>query len=157
MRNNDILRSLRYMLKMNNPKMADLCGLAGYLVTHEEIEEFLKPELSEESPDSPDEVVAYLLDGLIISNRGKDPLRPTPPLELPMTNNLVLKKLRVAFQLQEEDMHAILESSGFKIGKSELSALMRKRDHGNYRECGDQVLRNFLKGLTLRLHSVKPT
>jgi uncharacterized protein YehS (DUF1456 family) len=155
MRNNDILRSLRYMLKINNAKMADLCGSAGYLVTHEEFEDFLQGESDDETPDSPDEVVAYLLDGLIISNRGKDPNRPSPPLDLPMTNNLVLKKLRVAFQLQEQDMLNILESSGFKIGKSELSALMRKRDHGNYRECGDQVLRNFLKGLTLRLHSVK--
>jgi uncharacterized protein YehS (DUF1456 family) len=29
--------------------------------------------------------------------------------------------------------------------------LFRKVGHDNYRPCGDQLLRNFLKGLTLRV------
>jgi uncharacterized protein YehS (DUF1456 family) len=91
------------------------------------------------------------LDGLIYFKRGKDDSRPAPPLELPLTNNTVLKKLRVAFELKEEDMHEILKSSGFPLSKPELTALLRKQGHTNYRECGDQVLRNFLKGLTLRV------
>ena len=85
----------------------------------------------------------------MIHKRGKDESRPAPPIELPLTNNLILKKLRVAFELKEEDLHAILKNAGFPISKPELSALFRKAGHSNYRVCGDQLLRNFLKGLTL--------
>ena len=76
--------------------------------------------------------------------------RPPPPMELPITNNVVLKKLRVAFELKDEDLLAIIAAAGFSIGKPELSAFFRKSDHKHYRPCGDQFLRNFLKGLTFR-------
>jgi uncharacterized protein YehS (DUF1456 family) len=48
-------------------------------------------------------------------------------------------------------MHAILKAAEFPVSKPELSALFRKFGHTNYRTCGDQLLRNFLKGLTLRV------
>ncbi|MBH3716247.1 DUF1456 family protein, partial [Pseudomonas aeruginosa] len=83
--------------------------------------------------------------------RGLAAPRPLPPLELPLSNNMILKKLRVAFELKEEDLHAILASVDFPVSKPELSALFRKPGHSNYRTCGDQLLRNFLKGLTLRV------
>ncbi|MBI8761564.1 DUF1456 family protein, partial [Pseudomonas aeruginosa] len=83
--------------------------------------------------------------------RGRAEPRPLPPLELPLSNNMILKKLRVAFELKEEDLHAILASVDFPVSKPELSALFRKPGHSNYRTCGDQLLRNFLKGLTLRV------
>jgi uncharacterized protein YehS (DUF1456 family) len=69
---------------------------------------------------------------------------------VPVTNNTVLKKLRVAFELKEDDMHAILQSVDFPVSKPELNALFRKAGHSNYRACGDQLLRNFLKGLAQR-------
>ena len=90
-----------------------------------------------------------VIDGWLYK-RGKDESRPTPPIEVPVTNNMVLKKLRVAFELKEEDMHAILKAADFPVSKPELSALVRKVGHSNYRACGDQLLRNFLKGLALR-------
>ena len=68
-----------------------------------------------------------------------------------ITNNLVMKKLRVAFELRDADLHAIFESAGFPVAKPELSALFRQPGHKNYRACGDQMLRNFLKGLTMRV------
>ncbi len=97
--------------------------------------------------------VGAFLDGLIILNRGKDDSKPRRPIELPISNNLVIKKLRVAFQLRDDAMIEIMASVGFKFGKPELSALLRKRDQRNYREAGDQVLRNFLRGLTMRLRA----
>ncbi|MDD5404786.1 MAG: DUF1456 family protein, partial [Sulfuricella sp.] len=66
-----------------------------------------------------------------------------------------LKKLRVAFELKEEDMHKVLELAGFGVSKPELSALFRQKGHKNYRACGDQLLRNFLKGLVIRLRGDK--
>lgn len=149
---NDVLRSLRYLLQINNAKVVEICGLAGCLVAEDEIHEFLRHEEDPGFVVCPDDVLAYFLDGLIYFKRGKDESRPAPPLELPVSNNLVLKKLRVAFQLREEDMLAIIQSSGFKFNKAELSAVLRKNGHPNYRECGDQALRHFLKGLTKRVH-----
>ena len=88
---------------------------------------------------------------MIVHYRGRDDTQPQRAPEARITNNLVLKKLRVAFQLKDVDMHAIFAEAGFPLSKPELSALFRQPDHKNYRACGDQLLRNFLKGLTARL------
>jgi uncharacterized protein YehS (DUF1456 family) len=64
-----------------------------------------------------------------------------------LTNNDILKKIRVALELKDEDIIHILKLSDFEVSKSELGALFRKPDHPNYKECGDQLLRNFLNGL----------
>ena len=66
-----------------------------------------------------------------------------------MDNNDILKKLRVALKLRNEDILEILQLVDFKISPNELSALFRNPDHPNYRTCGDQVLRNFLNGLII--------
>jgi uncharacterized protein YehS (DUF1456 family) len=68
-----------------------------------------------------------------------------------MTNNDILKKLRVALKLKDEDIIHIMSLSDFTMSRSELSALFRKEDHPNYMECGDQVLRKFLDGLIIHL------
>jgi uncharacterized protein YehS (DUF1456 family) len=68
-----------------------------------------------------------------------------------LTNNDILKKLRVALQLKDDDIVHILSLVDFKISKSELGAIFRKEDHPNYKECGDQLLRNFLNGLVIHL------
>jgi uncharacterized protein YehS (DUF1456 family) len=68
-----------------------------------------------------------------------------------MTNNDILKKLRVALQLKDDDIVKILSLVDFKVTTSELSAIFRKEDHPNYKECGDQLLRNFLNGLIIHL------
>ncbi|RZA05790.1 MAG: DUF1456 family protein [Proteobacteria bacterium] len=152
MLNADVLRSLRYALQINNYKIVETCELAGVLVTEAEIFDFLRPEEDPDALPCPDEVLAGFLDGVIYRQRGKDESRPMPPFELPVTNNLVLKKLRVAFQLREEDILELFTSQGFSFGKAELSAVLRKKGHPNYRECGDQALRNFLKALTVKIH-----
>ena len=62
-----------------------------------------------------------------------------------------MKKLRVALQLRDDEIVAILMLVDFRISKTELGAFFRKEDHPNYKECGDQVLRNFLNGLIIHL------
>ncbi|MDX1640983.1 MAG: DUF1456 family protein, partial [Balneolaceae bacterium] len=97
--------------------------------------------------DTTHELTAYFLDGLIYYKRGKSDKHPPRPIRTPVTNNMVLKKLRVAFKLRDDDILEILTSTGFEISKSEVNALFQKPSHSNYREAGDQVLRYFLKGL----------
>ena len=66
-----------------------------------------------------------------------------------MTNNDILKKLRVALKLRDEDIIQVLHLADFEVSKSEVNALFRTEDHPNYKECGDQLLRNFLNGLII--------
>ena len=73
-----------------------------------------------------------------------------------MTNNDILKKLRVALKLRDEDIVNILMLVDFRISKSELGAFFRKEDHPKYMECGDQILRNFLNGLVIHLRGPMP-
>ncbi len=135
MLNNDVLRSIRYTLNLSDSALLELLHNA-------------EPDLDLVPMD--DELMVGFLDNLIINRRGPSP-RPAPPTKLPLTNNTILKKLRVAFALHEVDLMDILNSVDFEVSKPELSALFRKEGHNNYRECGDQLLRQFLKGLTLSL------
>jgi uncharacterized protein YehS (DUF1456 family) len=151
MLNNDVLRSLRYTLDISDAQMVDIIKLSGKQVAPSDLAAVLKKEDEEGFTPCDDELMAHFLDGLVFFKRGKDDSRPAQPLELPVTNNMVLKKLRVAFELKEDDMHAIMNSVDCPVSKPEMSALFRKFGHSNYRTCGDQFLRNFLKGLTLRV------
>jgi uncharacterized protein YehS (DUF1456 family) len=68
-----------------------------------------------------------------------------------MSNNDILKKLRVALKLKNDDIQKILLLANFNVSISELNAFFRNEDHPNYKECGDQILRNFLNGLVIHL------
>jgi uncharacterized protein YehS (DUF1456 family) len=72
-----------------------------------------------------------------------------------LTNNDILKKLRVALSFKDTDIIECLELVEFKVSKSELAALFRNIDHPNYKECGDQLLRNFLNGLIIKNRGIK--
>lgn len=148
---NDVLRSLRYLLDISDTKMAQITRSNGFKVSDADISSYLKKDEDEGFVHCPDEAMAHFLDGLVIFKRGRDESRPLPPIDLPVSNNQILKKLRVAFELKDDDIHAILNSVDFPVSKPELSALFRKSDHKNFRPCGDQLLRNFLKGLSLRV------
>jgi uncharacterized protein YehS (DUF1456 family) len=147
--NNDVLRSVRHMLNITEPKLAEIIKLGGGFATPQELSSYLTREDEPGFVECPQNLMDQFLNGLIYFKRGRDESRPPLQRDLP-TNNVVLKKLRVAFALKDDDIIALLKNVGFEIGKSELSALFRKEDHPNYRVCGDQLLRNFLKGLTAR-------
>lgn len=93
--------------------------------------------------------LARFLNGLIIKNRGPKGDEPPEP-DTVLSNNMVLKKLKIALNLQADDVIALLQLSDFRLSKHELSALFRHPSHKNYRECLDQLLRNFLGGIEAR-------
>lgn len=151
--NNDVLRSIRYTLNLADAKVIEIMQLAGGDVAPADLAGFLKKEDEAGFVECDDAVMVAFLDGLIIHRRGRMESRPAPENQpaARLTNNIILKKLRVAFELKDEDMHQVLALAGFDVSKPELSALFRTRGHKNYRACGDQLLRNFLKGLAMRL------
>ncbi|MGK0386098.1 MAG: hypothetical protein ACI849_000705 [Patiriisocius sp.] len=75
---------------------------------------------------------------------------------MPLNNNDIIKKLRVAHKLRDDDIVKILELVDFNVTKSELGALFRNENHPKYVECGDQILRNFLNGLIIHLRGPMP-
>lgn len=148
MTNNDVLRSIRYILNINETALIEIFNQVDFKVSPEDLSSFLKQEEEEGYRNCSDKVLSRFLDGLIVYKRGRDDTRPPPPLEISITNNIILKKLRVAFELKDSDIIQLIEKSGLKITKTELSAFFRNQDHRNYRDCGNQFLRNLLKGMS---------
>lgn len=73
-----------------------------------------------------------------------------------LSNNDILKKLRVAHKMRNEDIIEVLKLVEFDISKGALGDMFRKEDHPNYVEAGDQILRNFLNGLIIKLRGPMP-
>lgn len=169
MNNNDILIRLRYALDIKNTTMIDIFKLGGVDVTKEDVLKMLTKskdsydhETDNDNDIAEDEenlcshtMVESFLNGLIIFKRGQQDPKPgqsTAPAikNNERINNLLLKKLKIALTLTSEDMLDILEAAGVMITKGELSAILRKEGHRNYKECGDRYARNFLKGLAIK-------
>jgi uncharacterized protein YehS (DUF1456 family) len=170
MNNNDILIRLRYALDIKNTDMVEIFKLGGIDLTKEEVlkvltkpkdydedETSLEVELDEDHIPCDNVMLESFLNGLIIFKRGKQEPKPGQPEKPVMSiknngsvNNVLLKKLKIALSLTSEDMLDILEEAGVVITKGELSALLRKEGHKNYKACGDRYARNFLKGLAIR-------
>ncbi|WP_045520201.1 DUF1456 family protein [Neobacillus niacini] len=169
MENNDILVRLRYALDIKNTDMVEIFKLGGIEVSKDEVLKILT-----KSKDSYDDEVDYdditedednikctnsmlesFLNGFITFKRGKQepkpgqPDTPTPSRSKESVNNILLKKLKIALALTSEDMLDIFEKAGITVTKGELSAILRKEGHKNYKQCLDKYARNFLKGLAI--------
>ena len=149
MTNNDILRRIRYIFDFNDSKMITIFSLAGLQVTREQISDWLKKEEDQAYKNCNDTQLAIFLNGLIIDKRGKKD-GPQPEPEKKLTNNIIFRKIKIALNLKADDVLMILELADIRISKHELSAFFRKSGHKHFRECKDQILRNFLKGVQIK-------
>ncbi|HCL5622586.1 TPA: DUF1456 family protein [Kluyvera ascorbata] len=152
---NDILRSVRYILKMNNNDLVRVFALGEAEVSVEQLAPWLRKEDEEGFVRCPDIMLLCFLNGLIYEKRGRDESAPALAVERRINNNIMLKKLRIAFALKTDDILAILTQQQFRVSMPEITAMMRAPDHKNFRECGDQFLRYFLRGLAIREHAAK--
>ena len=152
MTHNDVIRRLRYALDLSNPAVVEIFRLSGRDLLLSDFMALLKKEGEEGYQECSDAVLEGFLDGLIALKRGKKEGEPASAVTGGghLSNNDILKKIRIALELKEAEMLAVFQLAGFPTSKSELTALFRTKGHENYKECGDQLLRNFLKGLTLK-------
>ena len=170
MNNNDILIRIRYALNLKDGQMVKIFKLGGVEVTEEEVKKMLtkvKEEFGFQDADSNEtlpcnnKMLDAFLNGLITFKRGpqeKKSGQPENPVSITRRNNInniVLKKLKIALSLTSEEDIDILGLAGVKISKGELSAVLRKEGHKNYKECGDRYLRNFLKGLAIQYRTTQ--
>lgn len=149
MTNNDILRRIRYTFDLSDSQMIAIFSQADHEVTREEISDWLKKDDDPAFKECSDTRMAIFLNGFINKRRGKrEGAQPKP--ETRLNNNIIFTKLKIALNLKAEEIIELLALAGFHIGKHELSAFFRRPDHKHYRECKDQILRNFLKGVQLK-------
>lgn len=146
MTNNDILRRIRYAFDFKDSQMIAIFAAADQTVTRAQISDWLKKEEDPSFKKMVDTELALFLNGLINTKRGKrEGEQPAP--EKRLTNNMIFMKLRIALNMKAEDILETMEIANFIMSKHELSSFFRKPDNKHYRECKDQILRNFLMGL----------
>ncbi len=154
MDNNDILRRTRYAFNFSDSKMTEIFALGGIIVTRDEISQWLKKDIDADYAILSSFRLAAFLNGFIVDKRGKKE-GPQPIPEKHLNNNIILRKFKIALNLKDEDILELLKLADLEISKHELSAFFRKPGQEQYRECKDQVLRNFLHGMQLKYREGK--
>jgi uncharacterized protein YehS (DUF1456 family) len=149
MDNNDILRRLRYTFDFGDSEMMHIFKLGNYPATREQISDWLKKFNLPNHQPLDDHMLAIFLNGLINLKRGKKE-GAEPAVEDKLNNNIILRKLKIALNLQNDDMLYILKLMDVRISKHELSAFFRNPNQSQYRACENQILRNFLHGLQIK-------
>ena len=144
MTNNDILRRLRYAFNYTNLDVSKVIAHVGKKVELKQVGLWIQSEGFEPLTDS---VLCQFLDGLIIEKRGTQPDRAVPKPLNKLSNNEILKKLRIALSLKDDGMLDIFKNAEFVVSKSELGSFFRKEGQRNYTKCSEQVLRKFTHGL----------
>jgi uncharacterized protein YehS (DUF1456 family) len=118
-------------------------------VTRSQVSDWLKKDEDPEQQLCDDRTLSCYLNGLINEMRGKkEGAQPEP--EDRLNNNIIFNKLKIALNLKAEDILKILALVDITISKHELSAFFRKKGHKHYRECQEQILRNFLHGIQIK-------
>ena len=154
MENNDIIRRIRYSFDFNDTKMIEVFALGDSKVTRAQISSWLKKDIDPSYVALSDFQLAIFLNGLINHKRGKKE-GPKPIPENKLNNNVIFRKLRIALNLKDNDILELLKLADLEISKHELSAFFRKPGQSQYRECKDQILRNFLRGMQMRYRENK--
>ncbi|MDD5287353.1 MAG: DUF1456 family protein [Desulfuromonadaceae bacterium] len=151
MANNDILRSIRDALNIDDTAMIQIFKESGREVGHSTISAFLKSEDEDGYIPCSDPVFGFFLDGLIIHKRGRKDHKPSSPPQpvVSLTRNDIMKKLRIALELKEDNLVSIFKSGRIEITKNDLSAFFRKEGNKHYKECSDIIFNGFLKGLAI--------
>ena len=148
MTNNDTLRRLRYALNRNDLALAQITSKSGRETTEAEVINWLKLEDEPGFVAMSDADLCSFLDGLILEKRGPHPSGNVPaPMEY-LSNNEILKKLRIALNFQSDGMLAVFKKADFDVSSAELGSFFRRADHPKFAKCPEQVLRKFIKGLS---------
>jgi uncharacterized protein YehS (DUF1456 family) len=147
--NNDLLRRISTIFSLTDEKIIAIFALGQKEITAEQLACFFKEKDDAAYLKIQDEDFASLLNGLIIEKRGpKD--GPQHQAELELTNNIIFNKVKIALALKADEVIEILELAELSLGKYELSAFFRNVNHKHYKDCSDDVLSTFLKGLKIK-------
>jgi uncharacterized protein YehS (DUF1456 family) len=144
---NEILYRIRKALDLSIDEMLEAYRLADHRMDREHLESLLKQRQDKDFKLCSYEELGVFLDGLIILKRGPSPKKHQESEVVALTNNLILKKLRIALELKEPETEIVFNLADVMLGKQELKSLFRKEGHKNFRSCSDELLMAFLEGL----------
>ncbi|XQW83879.1 DUF1456 family protein [Thalassotalea piscium] len=147
--NNDLLRRISTIFKFTNEQIISVFALNQCDISQEQLACFFKEKDDADYKELLDVELASFLNGLIVEKRGAGD-GPQHPAEQELSNNLIFNKLKIALAYKAEDVIEVLELGGLGLTKHELSALFRNVNHKRFRECTDDVLSTFLKGLKIK-------
>lgn len=151
MTHNDTFDRVRATLKLTDADVLTCFSLAGRTLTTEAQAGLGAQVQGEARTLLTDALLADFLDGLIINRRGPSPSGSGGRVAVTeLTNNMILKKLRIALNLQGEDMRTLFESGGKTLSDREVTVLFRKPTHTHYKTCEDDLLNAFLDGVKKR-------
>ena len=147
MKTNDILYKIQKALDLSQKEMLEAYKLAEYNMDTEHLDALLKRHQDKGSKLCSYEELGVFLDGLVILKRGPSPKKSNNDEAVELTNNLILKKLRIALELKEAETEIIFSLGEAELSKQQLASLFRKEGHKNFKECSDKLLMAFLDGL----------
>jgi uncharacterized protein YehS (DUF1456 family) len=143
---NDILYKIKQALSLSSDDILQAYTLEAYAMTPEHLDNLLKRRQDKNFELCSYEELGIFLDGLVTLKRGPSTHKDNDK-EVALTNNLILKKLRVALQLKDHELQLIFALVDVELSKQQLSSLFRKEDHKNFKACPDELLAAFLDGL----------
>jgi len=144
---NEILYRIKKALNLTNEEMMEAYKLEGYPMESARLDSLLKRRQDKNFQLCSYEELGVFLDGLVTLKRGPSPKNKDEEEAVELTNNLILKKLRIALQLKEAETEIIFGLADVELTKQQLASLFRKEDHKNFKKCSDELLMAFLNGL----------
>lgn len=144
---NEILYRIQKALNLTKEEMLEAYKLESYNMKPAHLESLLKRRQDDDFKVATYEELGVFLDGLVSLKRGPSPKKPHDDEAVELTNNLILKKLRIAMELKEPEIEIIFGLAEVELSKQQLASLFRKDGHKNFKACSDALLLAFLDGL----------
>ena len=147
MNTNNILYKIQKALNLNSNEILKAYELEAYKMESTHLDSLLKRRQDKDFKLCSYEELGVFLDGLVTLKRGPSPKKSDTNEAVELTNNLILKKLRIALELKEAETEIIFSLGEAELSKQQLASLFRKEGHKNFKECSDELLMAFLDGL----------
>ena len=147
MKINDILYKIKTALSLDNETILEIYKLVEYEMSEEHLINILKKHQDKDYEDATYEELGLFLDGLVILKRGPSDKVQDEDTVIELTNNLILKKIRVAMELKESELVILFALAEVTLTKRQIGSLFRKEGTKNFKACSDELLMAFLDGL----------
>ncbi|CAA6800147.1 MAG: Unknown protein [uncultured Sulfurovum sp.] len=147
MQTNDILFKLKTALSLENEQIIEAYKLADFEMTEERLVSIMKRRQDKGFEEATFEELGVFLDGLVLLKRGPSDKVANEDDVVELTNNLILKKVRVAMELKEPELVILFALAEVTLTKRQIGSLFRKEGTKNFKACSDELLNAFLEGL----------
>lgn len=149
MRTNDIFRKIIQALSLDTAQIQALFSPSDIDLSEKDVANLLKTDYQPGFEAMPEYILIIFLNNLIDQRRGKkvDAVAEVIEKHTKISNNDVLKKLRIALVLHEQDLRDALKLVTIELTKSDLAALFRKAGHEQYKACDDELVLDFIEGI----------